>query len=280
MTNKQNKNHYSKELALNLTDDNYYSNEAHWQYMSVSQYKQFMKCEAATLAELKKEWQPDSDKTALLVGNYVHSYFESKEAHEKFKEENKDKMFSSRKPHGLLKAFQIAEQMIERIEREPLFNHIWNGHKEHIVQGELFGVQWKGKIDLLNIEEGYFVDLKTTQDMHKRFFNKDHGGYVSFVEEYGYIIQMAIYAQLLEQEFGKPFTPFIYVVTKQTPSDVAAIEFTPIQLDYALADVERTIKRVSQVKHGEAKPDMCDQCEYCRENKQLDGFIKTDDLLN
>ncbi|MDT2738245.1 PD-(D/E)XK nuclease-like domain-containing protein, partial [Enterococcus pseudoavium] len=69
-----------------LSDENYYSNEADWHYMSVSQYKDFIKCPAAALAKLKGEWQPDSDKKPLLVGNYVHSYFESAEAHEAFKE--------------------------------------------------------------------------------------------------------------------------------------------------------------------------------------------------
>ena len=53
-----------------LTNDNYYSPEANWEYMSVSQYKQFLKCEAAAMAQLKGEWsQPKT--TALLVGSYV-----------------------------------------------------------------------------------------------------------------------------------------------------------------------------------------------------------------
>lgn len=98
----------SKTMST-LSDANYYSNEADWQYMSTSQYKSFLKCEAAALAKLKGEWTPTSDPKALLVGNYVHSYFESQEVHEAFKEENKSKMFSSRKPYGLLKDFQIAE---------------------------------------------------------------------------------------------------------------------------------------------------------------------------
>lgn len=61
---------------IKLNDDNYYGNEADWQYMSVSQYKNFLKCPAAALAKLKGDWQPSSDPIALLVGNYVHSYFE------------------------------------------------------------------------------------------------------------------------------------------------------------------------------------------------------------
>lgn len=39
---------------LQLNDENYYSQEADMQYMSVSQYKAFRKCEAAALAKLKR----------------------------------------------------------------------------------------------------------------------------------------------------------------------------------------------------------------------------------
>ena len=71
---------------MKLNKQNYYSNEADWQYLSVSQFKDFDRCEAAALAKLKGEYVSIGDNTALLVGNYVHSYFESQEAHEKFKE--------------------------------------------------------------------------------------------------------------------------------------------------------------------------------------------------
>lgn len=42
------------KTALTLSDKNYYSTEADWHYMSVSQYKNFNECEAATMARLKK----------------------------------------------------------------------------------------------------------------------------------------------------------------------------------------------------------------------------------
>ncbi len=61
---------------------------------------------AAALAKLKGDWQPSSDPIALLVGNYVHSYFEDLAVHEKFKEENKDRMFSSRKTLWTFERFQ------------------------------------------------------------------------------------------------------------------------------------------------------------------------------
>lgn len=42
---------------MTLTNENYYSNETNREYMSVSQYKQFQKCEAAAMAQIKGEWQ-------------------------------------------------------------------------------------------------------------------------------------------------------------------------------------------------------------------------------
>lgn len=261
-----------------LSDENYYSNEADWQYMSTSQYKSFLKCEAAALAKLKGEWQPSSDPKALLVGNYVHSYFESLEVHEAFKEENKSKMFSSRKPHGLLKDFQIAEQMIERLKQEEAFMNIYQGEKEAIVIGELFGATWKGKIDCLNLEEGYFVDIKTTKDMHERKWNEEYGARETFLVNFGYVLQMAIYQELILQKFGKHCIPIIAAVSKQTPSEARLITIDEDKMAYELVLLKEKIERIVKVKNGEEKPQACGVCEYCRGNNRITGFTSMDDL--
>lgn len=276
MTNKENS---LKDAPLILTSDNYYGSESAWKYLSVSQYKDFMKCEAAALSKLKGDWKPTSDPTALLVGNYVHSFFESQEAHEKFKEENKDSMFSKRKPYGLLKAFKVAEDMIERIKDEKMFKLLWRGESEHIVTGDLYGVEWKGRIDLLNVDKGYFVDLKTAAQLDKRFWSNKYGTYVSFVEDYGYVLQIAVYEKLLELEFGKPFKGYIYAVTKQDPPDIAGIDIEAHKREFELEQLERSIEHVVNVKNGIDKPSNCGTCEYCRGNKELNGFISTDELL-
>ncbi|WP_430618237.1 PD-(D/E)XK nuclease-like domain-containing protein [Enterococcus sp. DIV1054d] len=261
-----------------LSDENYYSNEADWQYMSTSQYKSFLKCEAAALAKLKGEWQPSSDPKALLVGNYVHSYFESLEVHEAFKEENKSKMFSSRKPHGLLKDFQIAEQMIDRLIAEDAFLNIYQGEKEAIVIGELFGATWKGKIDCLNLEEGYFVDIKTTKDMHERKWNEEYGARETFLVNFGYVLQMAIYQELILQKFGKHCIPIVAAVSKQTPSEARLITIDEDKMAYELVLLKEKIERIVKVKNGEEKPHVCGVCEYCRGNNRITGFTSMDDL--
>lgn len=265
---------------FDLTNDEvYYGNEANWQYMGVSQYKDFRKCEAAALAKLNGDWEPTSNPKALLVGNYVHSYFESEEAHQTFKAKNEAELYSKRKPYGLLKDFKVAYTMIERIKDEPLFNYLWHGQHEEVVTGELFGLEWKGKIDLLNVEKGYFIDLKTTAQLDKRFWNENYGGYVSFIEEYGYALQMAVYETLLEKQYGKTFTGYIYAVTKEEIPNVAAIDIEKRKKEFELKLLEENLDRVEKVKTGQTEPEMCGKCEYCRGNKSLSNFIMSDELI-
>lgn len=266
------------KTEITLSDENHYSNEADWHFMSVSQYKNFLNCEAAALAELKGEWEPDHDKKPLLVGNYVHSFFESRVAHKHFIEDNKEKMFSSRKPYGLLKDFQIAEQMIERLKSESAFRQLYQGDKEVIVTGDLFGATWKGKIDCLNLENGYFVDIKTTKDIHEKKYDDYWGPQSNFIERYGYLIQIGIYRELLEHQYDKQFVPFIAAVSKQTPSDVALITLDESKMLSELARVEQKIEHVQRVKMGEEAPEWCGTCEYCRSHKKITGFTNMNDL--
>lgn len=66
---------------MQLTSENYYSQEANKEYMSVSGYKDFagtygkMPCEFYGMEKLNGRWE-DEKSTALLVGSYVDSYFE------------------------------------------------------------------------------------------------------------------------------------------------------------------------------------------------------------
>ena len=50
---------------MNLTADNYFSAEANQQYMSVSQFKNFQKCESAALAEIKGEFSANGFENNL-----------------------------------------------------------------------------------------------------------------------------------------------------------------------------------------------------------------------
>jgi len=56
-----------------LTAENYFSQENNMKYMGASQFKSFMNCEAAALAEIKGEFEREKT-VALLVGSYVDAH--------------------------------------------------------------------------------------------------------------------------------------------------------------------------------------------------------------
>lgn len=168
--------------------------------------------------------------------------------------------------------------MIDRLIVEDAFLNIYQGEKEAIVTGKLFGTQWKGKIDCLNLEEEYFVDIKTTKDMHERKWNENYGSRETFLVNFGYVLQMAIYQELLLQQYGKTCTPIIAAVSKQTPSEARLITIEQDKMNYELVLLKEKIERIVRVKNGEEKPNHCGLCEYCRGNLPITGFTSMDDL--
>ena len=65
----------SKKKLPKLTENNYYDRASDLAYMSVSQYKSFMSCEARTMAKLNGEYE-EKKNSSLLFGSYIDSYFE------------------------------------------------------------------------------------------------------------------------------------------------------------------------------------------------------------
>lgn len=245
---------------MTLTNENYYSPESNMEYMSVSQYKQFKRCEAATMAELRGEWQQPKS-TALLVGSYVDAWFEG--TLDDFKAENPD-IF---KRDGSLKAdFIQAEEIIQRVQQDEVFMFFMSGRKQIIRTAELFGCKWKIKIDSRHRDK--IVDLKVMRSM-ERIMGK------SFVEHWGYDLQMAVYAAVDEKATRrkKPLSTYLAVVTKQTPSDMEIIEIPEWRREELLRDIERSMPHILDVKEGRAEPERCGVCEYCRATKKLGAPI-------
>lgn len=270
--------------TIKLTKSNYYSHDTDFQYMSFSVFKDFEKCEAATLAKLKGDWEPTSNPEPLLVGNYVHSYFESPEAHQEFVEANKSEMISTRgKTKGQLKSsYKVADDMIKALSEDDFFNYVYMpGEKEVIVTGELFGHQWKGKIDSLCLDRGYFCDLKTVDDFHKGHWNPELRQKVNFVEDRGYHMQAAIYQELIRQTFDVDCQPYIFGVSKQPIPDKIAISFDgdgKFLMQEALEKISNDQDHFWRVLMGEKPPKACGKCEYCRQGKQLAGFTEVSSI--
>jgi len=231
-----------------LTNDNYYSPESNKQYFSVSQYKDFLKCEAMAMAKINGEYE-EPMTTALLVGSYIDVYFEG--TLDEFKEKYKSEIFTKQKT--LRADFQKAEEVIKRIERDPLFMKFMSGEKQKIFTAEMFGVPWKIKID------SYFgglciVDLKIVRNMKS-------------LSNWRYDIQGAVYQEVEHLNSGNRLPFYLAVATKEDVPDLDIFQITQDTLDFALAEIEGNMPRFIAVKNGEEEPIRCGECDFCKSTK-------------
>lgn len=255
---------------MEITKSNYYSLEADRETMSVSQYKLWLQCESMALAKLKGEYKR-IETDAFLLGKYVHAWSEG--TLEQFKEENPN-LFSSRgSTKGQLKAtFQVGETMVNALSNDSNCMKFLEGNKEVIIEGELFGMKWRGMADVENLLKGFFSDLKTTQAIHKKY------GGLTFIEYYGYIEQMAIYRELIKQQFGKDLIPYIVAVEKNDNPLKAIIKIDERYTVPKLEEINYNMDRIKLVKNGIESPIGCGVCDYCRKTRKVTEILTIEDL--
>lgn len=255
---------------LNLTNDNYYSLEADQEYMSYSQYKSFLRCEAAAMAKLKGEWKPEPS-SEMLVGSFVHSAIEG--ISEEFKKQNPE-IFTQK---GELRApFKVAENMVAALQNDVLIKKYLSGEKERIFTGYFAGCNWKAKLDVYNQAEAYLTELKTVRSLTEKIWDNEEKCWKHFVEAYGYIGQVALYRYLSETII--PPDVYMVLITKEDPPDKAVISFAPELLEQELEKIEMNMPRILEVKSGKEKPYSCGKCDYCRGSKQLLRVLDFEEL--
>ncbi|MCM1200232.1 MAG: PD-(D/E)XK nuclease-like domain-containing protein [Lachnospiraceae bacterium] len=233
---------------MELTESNYYSAEADWTFWSVSQYKSFMRCESAAMAELRGEYKrPVTD--ALLLGSYLDSWMDG--TLEDFKKEHPE-LFTKA---GNLKAeYRKSDEAIAKISTDELFMKYISGEHQKILTFELCGVPWKAKLD--SFHEGIcIVDLKYVRNYDSLW-------------KYRYDIQGAVYAYGAEAcGYGElPF--YLAAVTKETIPDCDIFQVLKPQLDIALKEVTDNMERLIAVKEGLEEPTSCGTCDYCKTVKK------------
>lgn len=265
-----------------LTPENYHSPEANMHYMSVSQYKHWIECPAATLANLKGEYEPE-DKTALLVGQYVHAWSEG--TLEQFKCDHPEIISSKGATKGELKAeFKKADEMISVMQDDPKVMFYLQGHKEVILTAEMFGTPWKIKIDVDNPGLNYLLDIKTTKSISEGGWVRQDGKNikVSFIEEWGYMIQAAVYSEVERIARGREaHRDFLVVaVSKEKVPDHAIIDLTdPGRIQEELDKIKANMSTILAVKSGNEAPERCECCDYCKMTKKVSKIIHYSELM-
>ena len=247
---------------MKLTSSNYFSPEAMSSFWSCSSFKAFDRCEASGLAQVKGEYERE-ETDALLIGSYVDAHFAGEM--DEFIGEHTGSVF---KKNGEVYAkFSKADEIIQRVESDPLMMEYLQGEKQVIRTGELFGVPWKIKMDVYDGKR--IVDLKCVKDFGSVY--EQGFGYRSWIEYWGYDIQGAIYQKIeqISAQRDEPLPFYIVAVTKEKVPDIAVIQLPQHILDAALKVVESKIDRFDLVKNGFIPARRCEACDYCKAAKVL-----------
>lgn len=234
-------------MNVELTDENYYSLEVNQQYFSVSQYKDFAKCEAMALAKIRGDYQQPMTR-ALLVGSFVDSYFEGtlpqfmKESPELFTRKNE-----------LRSEFRKANEIIGRVKADPLFMQFMSGEKQRIMTFELFGQPWKMKMDSY-LPGICITDLKVVANFKT-------------MPLWRYDLQGAVYQAGVEAVTGEQLPFYLAVATKERVTDLDIFQVPQSTLDMALEEIAQNMERFKDVKAGIEPPTYCGKCDYCKSIK-------------
>lgn len=267
---------------MELTRENYFSQEAQTAYMGSSQFKDFLSCEAAALAKIQGRYKPPASRS-MLVGSYVDAWYSGELPD--FTERHPD-MF--KKDRTLKADFLAANAIIDRMQADRLYSLLMSGEKQVIRIGEIAGVPFKIKIDslldaaacrqiaeefpdaalALGFGDGAIVDQKVMRDLGDVWSDEERR-MVPFAQAWGYDIQGAIY-----QAVEGHMMPFILAVgTREEPADLAALYIPDDALRAKLYEVEDLAPRFQAIKEGREEPRRCERCPWCRATRTLRTIV-------
>lgn len=244
-----------------LTNKNYFAPEMQQQYMSVSQFKAFRRCEAAALAEVRGEYRRPDTK-ALQMGSFVDAYLSGEDMSEYLNQH--PELRNSRT--GALKAeFSQCQDIINAARADEMFMEYCVGGAQHqvVLTGWLFGIEWKIKVDALHADK--IVDFKLMKDTKPGWKN---GTKMAFFDLWDYPLQGWVYREIVRQHLGKALPFYLAVMTKEEPSGREIIELEDERLNPEAGVVEYWSERFQRIKLGEIEPHRCEDCPYCRATRK------------
>ena len=247
---------------VELTEQNYFSNEMNMKYTGSSQIKSFLSCEAKTLAILNGEWEEEKSDS-MLVSSYIDESISG--TLETFKEQN-PQIFTQK---GELKAqYKIADKVLEQIHNDPMFLKYLSGDHQTIMTGEISGVPVKIKIDSY-FKDKLIVDLKAMKDFNL-IWNDTTKQKENFINLYDYVLQGTLYQEIVRQNTGKQLPFIIAACTKQEYSERVLLSIMQDELNNKLEFLKSYLPHIQELKEGKIQPVPCGTCDYCLSKKKTE----------
>ena len=252
--------------------ENYFSKEADLEYMSVSQWKLFNECEAKALATIKGQ-ENATEKEAFLEG---HLFEELVAGDAKLYLAQHPEMISSRgATAGQLKSnFKTVENSAKRFNDQKFFRNIIDKcEKQVILTGEIKGVKVKCCLDLFDKETNSIYDIKCMKDFKEQWSSKDKR-YIPWYYANNYVLQLAVYREIVRQNFGEPKEIALLAASKEKTPDITAPTFSSELLDLELEEFKNSVDYFDALKKGQTKmkPNRCECCDYCKSTKIINSF--------
>lgn len=280
---------------ITVTPQNYHDPATKREYMSHSQYRNWLTCPAATRAEIFDGYEPRKTD-ALIVGGYVDRALTAPEELLAYIEQYKDDIYG--KKGGKLAAFVKADMLIDRLEKDLAWQVIIKASRKQVVmQGVIGGIPWLYMSDAQMEAHGTetIIDLKTACDFEDdwtriycgppvepmnwmNWSNPKHfrNVKVGWIDAAGYWRQLGVGRELFKQtrEKREPVCAIIGAkkpVTDERPVGLGLwVMDDNARLDAEIRQIEVMLPMVMQFKSGELPAPGCGLCDYCLSKSSLE----------
>jgi hypothetical protein len=228
--------------------------------LSNSMLKEFRRTPAHYKASLS---QPHKDTKALNFGTALHSMVltpelegvvvspeydartnAGKAIRDEFKAKSVGKTVVTVEEHAQLIG------MLDSVMMHPKARSIIEGcaYKELSLFTKIFGVDCKGRMDLVDVEKGFIGDLKSCEDASIEAVRKS-------IRNYGYDMQNVHYEGLFEKTFERELEAFEFIfVEKEPPYAVAVYSIGDITLDRTRKEWTELLTKFDVCKTGDFWP--------------------------
>lgn len=201
-----------------LNDDDYHASTG---FLSNSFIGDFQECEYSAIIEGALK-QGDTFSQTYAIGHLVEAYiFEGEEGFLNMCERYKHKAYSKQKgkTNQPLKWVTDSKVWANQVLRHDYLKRLLRSESSiyhQVITFDLHGMKWRGEIDYLNLNKMTEIDLKTTKSNFKdRKFNPETRNYdLTFIDEWNYHRQRALYQEGIKQTYDKLVTPRILGISK------------------------------------------------------------------